>query len=207
MNKEKLVIFGSGGLSKEIIAYLVEMYGDNHGIVAVISTEPFNNPKYSEFKVQESLNDGEYPDAKFILAVANPKIKKIIVEKNEDRWTTFIHPSAHVSRFATIGKGCILTPQTIVTADAVIGDYVFLNTNATVGHDSIIGDYTTLYPNTEICGNCNIGKNCVFGIGSYVVPNVNLVDDTKVAAGSIVWESVTEPCLLIGNPAKPRENK
>lgn len=203
MNKEKYVIFGSGGLAKELIGYLVDMYGDNHGIQAVVSTEPFNNHKYNQFKVQENILKDEYPGAKFILAVADPKTKKIIVEKNEDRWTSFIHSSAHVSRFATIGKGCVLTPQSIVAADAVLGDFVFFNSNATVGHDSYIGDFTTLYPNTEICGNCNIGKNCVFGIGAYVVPNVTLVDGTKVSAGSIVWESYTEKCLLIGNPAKP----
>lgn len=204
MNKNKYVIFGSGGLAKEIIGYLVEMYGNNHGILAVVSTEPFNNPKYAQFKVQTKLDPNEYPDAKFLLAVADPKTKKIIVEKNEDRWTTFIHSSAQVNPFATIGKGCILTPQSIIAGDAILGDFVFFNTNATVGHDSYIGDYTTLYPNTEICGNCNIGKYCIFGIGSYVVPNVNLPDGTKVGAGSVVWDSVEEKCLLVGNPAKPK---
>lgn len=204
MNKQQYIIFGSGGLAKEIIGYLVEMYGENHGIICVVSTEPFNNPKYNKFLIRESIDSNEYPEAKYILAVADPRTKRLIVEKNSDRWTSFIHSSAHVSPFATIGKGCVLTPQSIVAADAILGDFVFFNSNATVGHDSYIGDYTTLYPNTEVCGNCNIGKDCIFGIGSYVVPNVNLPDGTKVGAGSVVWESVSEKCTLVGNPAKPK---
>jgi len=204
MNKEKYVIFGSGGLAKEIIGYLVEMYGDDHGIVAVVSSEPFNNSKYNQFVVKDSIGIDEYPEAKYLLAVADPRTKRLIVEKNADRWTSFIHSSAHVSPFAEIGKGCILTPQSIVAGDAVLGNFVFFNSNATVGHDSFIGDYTTLYPNTEVCGNCNIGKDCIFGIGAYVVPNVNLPDGTKVGAGSVVWESISEKCTLVGNPAKPK---
>lgn len=208
MNNEKLIIFGSGGLAKEIIGYLVNMYGENHGILAVVSTEPFNNPLYSErFKVIPKLEKGEFPEAKFILGVAEPKIKRIIVEKNEDRWTNFIHPSVELSPFAKIGKGCVLTPQVIIVGDCVIGDFVFFNTNATVGHDSIVGDYTTMFPNTEICGNCIIGTDCIFGIGSYVIPNVILPNGTKVSAGAIVRKSFSEPHLLIGNPAEPYVRK
>ena len=205
MKKEKYVIFGSGGLAKEVIGYLIEMYGDDHGICAVISTQPFNNPEYSQrFPVRSEISPGEFPDAKFLLAVADPKVKKIIVEKNEDRWTNFVHSSAIISPFVKLGKGCIFAPLVLLAGDCVIGDYVFMNSNATVGHDSTIGNYTTLFPNTEVCGDCNIGQSCVFGIGSYVVPKVNLPNNTKVGAGAVVWESVDQSCLLVGNPAKPR---
>jgi sugar O-acyltransferase (sialic acid O-acetyltransferase NeuD family) len=204
MNKEKLVIFGSGGLAKEIIGYLVKTYGDNHGIMAVVSIEPFNNPVFSErFKVLQKLEKGDFPGAKFILAVAEPKIKRIIVEKNEDRWTNYIHPSVELSPFAKIGKGCVFAPQSMIVGDCILGDFIFCNTNATVGHDSTVGDFTTMYPNTEVCGNCNIGTDCVFGIGSYVIPNINLPSYTKVSAGAVVRNSYEEPHLLVGNPAKP----
>lgn len=200
------VIFGSGGLAKEIIGYIVSEQGPYHGIRAVVSTEPFNNPEYNEmFNVMEELPKGMYPNAKFILAVANPKVKRSIVEKNEDRWTSYIHSSAHVSPFAKIGKGCVLTPQTLVVGDAVVGDFVFFNTNATIGHDSILGNYSTMFPNTEICGNCQLGDNCIMGIDSHIVPGVTLPSGTKVGAGSIVWNSVDRACLLVGNPAKPEK--
>lgn len=204
MNKNKYVIFGSGGLAKELIGYLVNIYGDEHNILAVVSSEPFNNPVFNKkFNVIPKIEKAEFPEAKFILAVADPKTKRIIVEKNEDRWTNFIHPSVELSPFVKLGKGCVLAPQVILVGDCVIGDFVFFNTNATVGHDSYIGDYTTLYPNTEVCGNCIIGKDCVFGIGSYVIPNVNLSDGTKVSAGAVVRKSYDEPYLLVGNPASP----
>ena len=203
---EEYVIFGSGGLAKEIIGYIVGEQGPYHGIRAVVSTEPFNNPEYNrKFNVVQELPKGAYPGAKFILAVADPKVKKIIVEKNEDRWTTYAHESAFISPFAKVGKGCVLTPQTMIVGDAIVGDFVFFNTNATIGHDSTLGNYSTMFPNTEICGNCHLGDNFIMGIDSHIVPGVTLPAGTKVGAGSIVWKSVDRPCLLVGNPAEPKK--
>lgn len=197
----KYVIFGSGGLAKELIGYL---YGKDE-IACVVSTEPFNNFSYSRlFQVVPKLNRGEFPDAKFLLAVAQPEIKRKIVAENEDRWASYIHPTATVSPFATIGRGCVLTPQTIVVGDAVLRDFVFMNTNATIGHDAIIGAYSTMFPNTEICGNCQIGEDVIMGIGSYVIPNVSLPSGTKVSAGAVVRKSIDAPTTLYGDPAKPR---
>lgn len=197
----RYVIFGSGGLAKELIGYL---YG-KHDIACVVSTEPFNNFEFArQFKVVPKLHRGEHPDAAFLLGVAQPEVKRKIVAENEDRWATFIHPTATVSPFATIGRGCILTPQTIVVGDAVLGDFVFMNTNATVGHDAVIGDYTTMFPNTEVCGNCTLGQDVIMGIGSYVIPNVALPSKTKVSAGAIVRKSIDTPTTLYGDPAKPR---
>lgn len=197
----RYVIFGSGGLAKELIGY---MYG-KHEIACVVSTEPFNNFDFARrFNVVPKLNPKEFEDAGFLLAVAQPELKRKIVAENRSQWVTYIHPTATVSPFARIGRGCILTPQSIVVGDAVLGNFVFMNTNATVGHDAVIGDYSTMFPNTEVCGNCQIGEDVIMGIGSYVLPNVNLPSGTKVSAGAIVRKSIDTPTTLYGDPAKPR---
>ena len=99
-----------------------------------------------------------------------------------------------------------MAPQSIVTGDAVLGDFVFMNTNATVGYDTTIGSYTTLFPNSEVCGDCEIGESCLFGIGSYVLPKVKLPEGTKVSAGAIVRKSPIDNRTLYGDPAKPKDH-
>lgn len=193
------VIFGSGGMAKELIDYMESQYD----IVCVVSTEPFNNPDYNHLVV-DKLDPGEFPDALFYMGVADPALKRKFVAENEDRWGSYVHPTAYFSSYAKLGKGCILTPQTLVVGDAVLGDFVFMNTNATVGHDSKIGDYTTLFPNSEVCGNCILGDDCLVGIGGYVLPNVFLPSGTKVSAGAVVRKSIDKPTTLYGDPAKPR---
>jgi len=194
-----VIIFGSGGLAKEVIGY-IEEYGD-YKISCVVSTEPFNNPKYARYPVMDHAPD---INADYILAVADPAVKRQIVDRNLDKWITYIHPSAHISNFATIGRGCLFAPQSCVCGDPVIEDFVFFNTNATVGHDSIIRRYVTLFPNTEVCGNCDIGEGVIFGIGAYAIPKVKIVSGAKVSAGAVVRKSVLEPVTVYGDPAKPR---
>ena len=192
----KIIIFGSGGLAKELIGY---MEGSCE-IVCLVSTEPLNNPRYA-YQVLEKAPD---IDAHYILAVADPQIKRKIVAENEDMLISYIHPTCTVSPYVKVGKGCILAPQSILTGDCELGDFVFLNTNATVGHDTKIGSYTTMFPNTEVCGDCDIGEDCVFGIGSYVLPKVRLPSGSKASAGSVVRKSIEHAATLYGDPAQPR---
>lgn len=191
----RVIIFGSGGLAKELIGYL------DCEVVCVVSTERFNNKKF-DIPVVDKAPDIE---ANYILAVADPALKRKIVAENKDKWISYVHPSCHVSRYATIGKGCILAPQAVIAGDAILKDFVFFNTNATTGHDTVIGAYSTLFPNAEVCGGCDVGEDSLFGIGSYVLPSVSIQPGTKVSAGAIVRKSPESNTTLYGDPAKPKE--
>lgn len=199
----KVAIFGSGGMAKEVIAY---MRGDSrYEIACVVSTEPFNNPAYQHIPVVPVVPEDF--DGGYILAVADPATKRKIVAANKDKWITYWHWSCFISPYARIGKGCVFAPQAIVAGDPVLGNFVFFNTNATVGHDSIIGDYSSLFPNSEVCGNCDVGEDVIFGIGAYVVPGKRIVNGAKISAGAVVRKDVLTTDTVYGDPAKPRELK
>lgn len=202
---EKINIVGTGGLAKELIAYIVDETEARYEINGAWSDLKFNSPAYEHF-YRGTIDDliAEQSDYPCLLAIAEPKGKKIVVSRFPDttKWLTYIHPSANVSSFSSVGKGCVIAPLGIVTGDASLGDFVFFNTSAVIGHDSTIGTFSTLYPNTEVCGNCHIGESCTFGIGSYTVPDVTLPDGCSIGAGSIVWKSPEQSGLLIGNPAE-----
>jgi sugar O-acyltransferase (sialic acid O-acetyltransferase NeuD family) len=196
----RVAVFGSGGMAKEVLAYL---YGDDRYVVTeVVSTEYFNNPVYA---YKHLVVTSPSPDVQgYILAVADPVVKRTIVEKNIDKWITYVHPSAYISPYAVVGRGCVFAPQSMVCGDPILGDFVFLNTNATVGHDSIIGKFSTLFPNTEVCGDCEVGEGVIFGIGAYALPRVKIVSGAKVSAGAVVRKSVLEVVTVYGDPAKVR---
>lgn len=50
--------------------------------------------------------------------------------------------------------------------------------------------------------NTYIGKNCVIGVNSIILPGVEIGDHCIVAAGAVVSKSVPSHSLLAGNPAK-----
>lgn len=202
MKRESYIVFGSGGHAKEVISYIED---DGHTIACVVSTSNFNHESYNhKYKVLQSLEAGMFPEAKFVLAVGDVNTKKIIVEKNESRWTNFIHSSCSVSKYATLGVGNTLSPYSCVNGDSVIGNFVTLNVHTTVSHDSIVNNFVTFSPYSGVMGNCRVGDECFFGTASYCIPNVTLGNKIKVSAGSVVRHSFLEDCVLRGNPAKPK---
>ena len=46
-----------------------------------------------------------------------------------------------------------------------------------------------------------IGKNCVIGVRSIVLPGVKIGDSSIVAAGAVVSKDVPNNCIVAGNPA------
>ena len=80
-----------------------------------------------------------------------------------------------------------------------------------------IGDYTIVAQNVSIISANHdlydkrkhqrsevvIGKYCLLGVGSTVLPGVHLGDFTVVGAGSVVTKSFPEGnCVIAGNPAR-----
>lgn len=47
-----------------------------------------------------------------------------------------------------------------------------------------------------------IGKNCVIGIRSIIMPGVKIGDSVLVVGGSIVTKDIPDNCVVVGNPAK-----
>jgi len=196
------IVFGSGGFAKEVIA---DVESDGHKIVGVVSTQEFDQNTFKNlYKVYKSINDIDHTNVKFLLGVADSELKRKLVDINPDKWSTFIHSSAFVSKFAKIGKGTIVCPHATINGDAIVGDFVTLNNYTLVAHNAVVGDYSTFSPYSGIMGHSIVGEDTFFGTAAYSIPNVKLGNKIKVSAGSMVRHSYSFECVLQGNPAKPR---
>lgn len=79
-----------------------------------------------------------------------------------------------------------------------------------------IGDYTWVLRNAMVLAHdyCQgsdgwgkrfdtfIGKNCVIGVNSIILPGVSIGDHCVVAAGAVVTKDTPPNCIVAGNPAK-----
>ena len=200
-------IIGTGGLAKELIGYILSETETRYKIKVCWAEDGFNNPKFSDFYKgnMAAFKDSFSSNDTVFIAISSPKIReKVYIElsKFDLNFDPYIHPSCHISEFATVNFGCILAPDTMLTGDPILNKFVFTNTEVVIGHDAVIEDFCTLFPKVEICGDCNIGKGCVFGINSIVLPGINIISGSKLDAGSILRESINEPSLFSGNPAQ-----
>jgi len=122
---------------------------------------------------------------------------------------TLVHPTAHVSPFATIGAGSFVGACCVIAPGAVLGEHVFVNRGALIGHDTAIGAYSRIQSGCNLGGMSRIGRGVTLGIGSTLIEQLVIGDNVVVGAGSTVLDDVPENVLVVGTPARvkrPVEN-
>jgi len=124
--------------------------------------------------------------------------------------SSFIHPLATITGNVIIGENVYIGPGAAIRGDwgAIIiedgcnvqenctihmfpGMTVLLKEGAHIGHGAVIHGAT-------------IGKNCLIGINSVVMDNVELGDECILGALSLIkaGEKFEKRSLIVGNPAK-----
>jgi phenylacetic acid degradation protein len=124
--------------------------------------------------------------------------------------SSFVHPLAAVTGNVIIGKDCYIGPGAALRGDwggimiedgcnvqenCIVhmfpGVTVLLKESSHIGHGAIIHGST-------------IGKNCLVGMNSVIMDNVELGDDCIIGALSFIKEGSKFPSrsLVVGNPAR-----
>ncbi|HEV8505343.1 MAG TPA: transferase hexapeptide repeat family protein [Chitinophagaceae bacterium] len=124
--------------------------------------------------------------------------------------TSFIHAQAAVTGNVIIGKNCYIGPGA-----ALRGDWggIIIEDGCNVQENCIIHMFpgvTVLLKETSHIGHgaiihgATIGKNCLVGMNSVIMDNVELGDECIVGALSFIKEAEKIPArsLVVGNPAK-----
>ena len=207
MNKP-LILVGGGGHCKSVID-VAESAG--YTILGVLDKPEEMGKPVLGYKVIGTDDDmTKYADqAEFVVTVGQIKSSDLRIKLHKMladarcRLATIIAPTAHVSKYATLGEGTVVMHQAVVNADAKIGKGCIINTFANIEHDVVIGDYCHISTGATINGGVTIGK-CAF-VGSQSVANqcVTIGDNIIIGAGSVVVNDLPSNCIAVGIPAKP----
>lgn len=115
---------------------------------------------------------------------------------------TLVHPSASVSRYATIGDGSVIFAGAVVNADASIGLGAILNTCCSIDHDCVLGEAVHISPGARLAGGVRVGTHSWVGIGASVRQLICIGMRAMVGAGSAVVSNVPDDMTVAGVPAK-----
>jgi sugar O-acyltransferase (sialic acid O-acetyltransferase NeuD family) len=206
---KKLIIVGAGGFGREVYAWATahpdcgtqwEVHGfldDNDAAL-----DGFNYPVGIVGQV------GDYSpqsDELFICAIGAPSIKRVVCEKLIGRSAEFmglVHPSATIGPNVNIGRGVVICPQVVLTADITIGNFAAINCHSSAGHDVMIGDWATLSGHCDVTGYVEVGEGAFLGSGARILPGKSVGAGALVGAGSVVIRSVAAGQKVFGNPAR-----
>ncbi len=120
---------------------------------------------------------------------------------------TLVHPSAHISRTADIGRGVVVQSGANVSSNVRIGAFVKINTNANVMHDTRVGSYATIAPNAVLLGRVNVGEAAYIGSNATILPGLSVGRCAIVGAGAVLTKSIAANKVVAGNPAQELTRK
>lgn len=110
---------------------------------------------------------------------------------------------SHLSRFLT---GIEIHPG------AQIGQGVFIDhgMGVVIGETAIIGNYSLIYQGVTLGGtgkelgkrHPTLGENVVLGGGAKVLGNIQIGNNVRIGAGSVVLQDVPSNCTVVGIPGR-----
>lgn len=146
----------------------------------------------------------KYPACAVVITPDIPAVRKRLVDEYASLgfdFATVIHPSAIVSRTASIGEGSVIQRGASVSSNSRIGRFCKLNVNANVMHDNEVGDYSTIAPNAVLLGCVELEEEVYIGANSTVLPNKVIGRRSIIGAGAVVVNDVKPNCTVVGVPA------
>ena len=203
---QKYVVIGTGGHANSILD-LIQSSGDTVEYFVGINNENVQHKGIPTVDFSEVNNSSS--EFKFVFGIGDYKIRnRVIMEMNLSnqilRFPSLIHPTAYVSKSATIANGTVVFANSYVGPNSRIGKFCILNTGASVEHDCSIGNQNFFAPGTILAGRVIIGDNCFLGMGSLISDGISIGSDSVIAANSFVNENIPSNSFTAGTPAKLR---
>lgn len=217
-NVKKVIILGVGGICIDILDTIQEINERSvkplyECIGFLDDSEEKQKKEFSGVKVLGPITMAtEFSDVYFVNGIGNAENfsqKKSLQEKAripEEKYLTLVHPTASVSRMATLGRGAVVLQQVSIASNVMIGNHVLIMPSSVISHDTVIGDYTFVTAGSCISGGVKIGTACYLGTNCSVKGNIIIADGSLIGMGSVVLENIPQNCVYVGNPAKFLKN-
>lgn len=146
-----------------------------------------------------------FPAAYLAVGIANPAVKKEVIERSYLGLDADVYVSA-ISYKAAITPcawwKCVnIGPLTTFGLNVEVCDFVSICSNVTIGHDVSIGKYSTICPGAVISGNVHIEEAVFIGTGAVIKDGVTVSANAIVGCGAVAIEDVLRYSVVAGNPA------
>ena len=206
LERKDIVIYGAGGLGREILCLIIKKLDEWNPIGFVDDGVP-EGKIINGIPVLPKLFLYQKHQKKLAVAIgiADPTMKMNIftgLKKITDIYfPTLIAPTAIVDESAELEEGCIISNFCLISIDVKLGQCVFLNTGSFIGHDASLGSFVTLMPTTSISGGVVINEKVLVGAQSFVLQGKSIGKNSVISAGSKVFSNVPDNVTVFGNPA------
>lgn len=128
--------------------------------------------------------------------------KHLEISEAGGRLVSVVHPTATISRYASLGIGSVVMAGAVVNVDTHIGQSALINTGATVDHDCRLANGVHICPGAHLSGNVRVGHCSMVGVGVAVKQGITIGSQAIIGAGAVVINHVDDGVIVVGNPAR-----
>lgn len=155
--------------------------------------------------IKEASNYFKIVDNRFTIGIGNPILRKQLYDKFitiGGEFTSAISPESSIGSYdVQIGIGANVLSGVILANSVSIGKGCIIYYNSIITHDSLIGDFVEISPCVTLLGRSEIGSYTHIGTNATILPNVKIGKNVIVAAGAVVTKDVPDNCMVAGVPA------
>ena len=151
---KNLLIIGAGGHGK-VVAEVADACGYEN-IVFLDDNSPEAIGKIND--IASFIR--EFPNA--FVGIGNNQFRnEMLIKLNEIGYyiPVLIHPTAYVSKSASISKGTVVEPLAIINANSIVGQGCIISVGAIVDHDVVLGECVHVNAGAVVKSGARVGMN------------------------------------------------
>lgn len=181
MSDKKLLLVGAGGFGRMAseqarLQYECAFVDDGQAVGTKVCGIPVVG-RILDLSILRSKYDF------LVVCIGNNKFRMQIYETAKELGYAFpniVAPSAYISPFAKIGKGCVILQNACIQSGSTVGDGALINAGTEVHCDAKVGDYTLIYTNSVIRTGASVGKFARIGSNATVCNNAVVPSEADV---------------------------
>lgn len=200
-----LLIYGTGGFAREIIAVIHQTNAYQpvcviSGIGEIVKEETILGvPVLSSKELERLYADGCHKAVNaFAVAPAAFSRKNIYeaLKKRDFDLPNIIHRSAEISEGVIMGEGNLILSGAFLGSGAVLGSDCIINVNATVSHQCVISDHCHIASGAVLAGGVIVGENTLIGQGCTIYQDVTIGKNVVIHNGCNVYKNVPDGSIV-----------
>lgn len=198
-----LLLVGASGLARELIAAGIE---DVVGILDDDATRWGHD--IDGVPVRGGIAAAARRTERLLVCVGSGAARASIVARlraggvDEERFATYVAPSARVGSTSTVGRGSILLDGVVVTAGARIGRHVVVMPHCTITHDDVLEDAVTLAAGVALAGGVTVRTQAYVGMNAAIRQGVEIGAGATVGMSAAVLSDIPAGETWVGVPAR-----
>jgi sugar O-acyltransferase (sialic acid O-acetyltransferase NeuD family) len=209
---QKVIMLGGGGFAREVLE-TIDLINKNTENKIVPVGFVYDGAGKETGKIVNGLpvlgelsylKNVDFDEVRLVAAVGRSVWRRKMVEEAKKmgaRFTSILHPTVTISKWASVGEGAIMQRFCNVMPNAVVGDFFIGNAFVGIGHDANIGDFVHMNPHVVISGGTIIGNDVFIGLRATVL-TCRIGDGAVIGACALITKDVPPNRMAKGMPAK-----